>query len=162
MPSIKSWRTLIVRSQVLSSYLLQRGLSSLKNKTVLELGSGTGLVGLVAGYLGAEHVWITDQRSVCLYLPSPHPYLFTLISELAHVIARLPYLLLRTLQTVGDLYIATVPSSSPLLDIMRQNVQLNSLGSTVTAAELNWCFALFALLRTCVGKRDHDDHSTLP
>ena len=50
--------------QVLSSYLVQRGPSFLRNKTVLELGSGTGLVGLVAGYVGAEHVWITDQRFV--------------------------------------------------------------------------------------------------
>lgn len=50
--------------QVLSSYLLQRGSSFLKSKTALELGSGTGLVGLVAAYVGAEHVWITDQRSV--------------------------------------------------------------------------------------------------
>ncbi|KAF9651274.1 S-adenosyl-L-methionine-dependent methyltransferase [Thelephora ganbajun] len=74
--------------EVLSSYLLQQGPSFLENKTVLELGSGTGLVGLVAGYIGAERVWITDQ--------------------------------------------------SPLLDIMRQNVQLNSLSSTVTVAELNW------------------------
>lgn len=74
------------RSQVLSSYLLQRGRSSAKDKTVLELGSGTGLVGLVAAYLGAEHVWITDQRSVdfCTLLS-----LFTFISEFAHVIVTL-------------------------------------------------------------------------
>ncbi|KAH9894211.1 putative methyltransferase-domain-containing protein [Cubamyces lactineus] len=44
--------------EVLASYISRRG--SLDGKTVLELGSGTGLVGLVAGKLGAR-VWITDQ-----------------------------------------------------------------------------------------------------
>jgi len=53
----------------------------------LELGSGTGLVGLVAGKLGGK-VWITDQ--------------------------------------------------APLLDIMRANVKLNQLDSSVTVLELNW------------------------
>ena len=80
----KSYRS--GRSQILSSYLLQRGPSSLKDKTVLELGSGTGLVGLVAGYLGPEHVWITDQRSVHILSTS---YLFTFISEVARVIVTL-------------------------------------------------------------------------
>lgn len=32
---------------------------------ILELGSGTGLVGLVAGKLGGK-VWITDQASVTI------------------------------------------------------------------------------------------------
>ncbi|RDB23258.1 Protein-lysine N-methyltransferase EFM6 [Hypsizygus marmoreus] len=40
--------------QVLSSYLVKKGPSFLSNKTVLELGSGTGLVGLVAAKLGAN------------------------------------------------------------------------------------------------------------
>ncbi|KAI0771494.1 putative methyltransferase-domain-containing protein [Trametes elegans] len=44
--------------EVLSSYITRR--QSLEGKTVLELGSGTGLVGIVAGKLGAR-VWITDQ-----------------------------------------------------------------------------------------------------
>ncbi|KAI0959386.1 hypothetical protein AcW1_004223 [Taiwanofungus camphoratus] len=44
--------------EVLSRYIALRG--SLKGKSVLELGSGTGLVGLVAGVLGAS-VCITDQ-----------------------------------------------------------------------------------------------------
>ncbi|KAI9063383.1 hypothetical protein FKP32DRAFT_1592443 [Trametes sanguinea] len=44
--------------EVLASYISRRG--SLQGKNVLELGSGTGLVGLVAGKLGAR-VWITDQ-----------------------------------------------------------------------------------------------------
>ncbi|KZT74572.1 hypothetical protein DAEQUDRAFT_761413 [Daedalea quercina L-15889] len=44
--------------EVLSRYIARRG--SLEGSTVLELGSGTGLVGLVAGKLGAD-VWITDQ-----------------------------------------------------------------------------------------------------
>lgn len=56
-------------SQVLSRYIARRG--SLSGKTILELGSGTGLVGLVAGMLGA-HVWITDQAFV-VYPPSGHP-----------------------------------------------------------------------------------------
>ena len=35
---------------------------------MLELGSGTGLVGLVAGMLGAN-VWITDQAYVSVLVP---------------------------------------------------------------------------------------------
>lgn len=38
-------------------------MNSLKDKHVLELGSGTGLVGLAAAKLGAR-VWITDQAFV--------------------------------------------------------------------------------------------------
>ncbi|EIW82482.1 hypothetical protein CONPUDRAFT_123467 [Coniophora puteana RWD-64-598 SS2] len=48
---------------VLSDYLVLRGSSWLKNRQVLELGSGTGLVGLVAGKLGAD-VHITDQKQL--------------------------------------------------------------------------------------------------
>ncbi|TFK86434.1 hypothetical protein K466DRAFT_550388 [Polyporus arcularius HHB13444] len=46
--------------EVLGSYIARKGSESLRGKNVLELGSGTGLVGLVAGALGA-HVCITDQ-----------------------------------------------------------------------------------------------------
>ncbi|KDQ64981.1 hypothetical protein JAAARDRAFT_117033 [Jaapia argillacea MUCL 33604] len=46
--------------EVLATYLARRGRESLRGKTILELGSGTGLVGLVAGILGGS-VWITDQ-----------------------------------------------------------------------------------------------------
>lgn len=46
-------------AQVLGSYLIRRH-SSLAGKTVVELGSGTGLVGLVAAFLGGQTV-ITDQ-----------------------------------------------------------------------------------------------------
>ncbi|KAK0490669.1 putative methyltransferase-domain-containing protein [Armillaria novae-zelandiae] len=46
--------------QILSNYLVQRDRSFLQHKTVLELGSGTGLVGIVAASLGAQ-VWVTDQ-----------------------------------------------------------------------------------------------------
>ncbi|KAI0698884.1 putative methyltransferase-domain-containing protein [Cytidiella melzeri] len=45
--------------EVLSSYVARR--PSLEGKSVLELGSGTGLVGLVAAKLGAN-VCITDQK----------------------------------------------------------------------------------------------------
>ncbi|EPS95878.1 hypothetical protein FOMPIDRAFT_1032670 [Fomitopsis schrenkii] len=51
--------------EVLSRYIARRG--SLEGQTVLELGSGTGLVGLVAGKLGAE-VWITDQAPLLLIM----------------------------------------------------------------------------------------------
>ncbi|KAI0052555.1 S-adenosyl-L-methionine-dependent methyltransferase [Auriscalpium vulgare] len=47
--------------EVLARYLARhRGPPSLAGARVLELGSGTGLVGLIAARLGA-HVWITDQ-----------------------------------------------------------------------------------------------------
>ncbi|KAI0260911.1 putative methyltransferase-domain-containing protein [Gloeopeniophorella convolvens] len=45
--------------EVLARYLARRG-RALQGSRVLELGSGTGLVGLVAGRLGA-HVCVTDQ-----------------------------------------------------------------------------------------------------
>ncbi|CAE6509838.1 unnamed protein product [Rhizoctonia solani] len=48
--------------EVLSRYLASRG--SLAEQRVIELGSGTGLVGLVAGLLGAEEVIITDQEQL--------------------------------------------------------------------------------------------------
>ncbi|KAF8204866.1 putative methyltransferase-domain-containing protein [Pholiota molesta] len=48
--------------QILASYLVQKGPEYFKNKNVLELGSGTGLVGLAIGAFGfATTVWITDQ-----------------------------------------------------------------------------------------------------
>jgi len=46
--------------QILSNYIVKRGSEYLQGRTILELGSGTGMVGLVAGKLGAK-VWITDQ-----------------------------------------------------------------------------------------------------
>ncbi|KAF9468900.1 putative methyltransferase-domain-containing protein [Collybia nuda] len=46
--------------QVLANYLVKKGPSFVTGRNVLELGSGTGLVGLVAGKLGGN-VWITDQ-----------------------------------------------------------------------------------------------------
>ncbi|CUA76846.1 Phospholipase D [Rhizoctonia solani] len=48
--------------EVLSRYLARRG--SLAGQRVIELGSGTGLVGLVAGLLNAEEVVITDQEQL--------------------------------------------------------------------------------------------------
>ncbi|TFY80064.1 hypothetical protein EWM64_g3949 [Hericium alpestre] len=53
--------------QILSSYIAQRGLNSLSGTNVIELGSGTGLVGLVAARLGA-HVWITDQMPLVPFM----------------------------------------------------------------------------------------------
>ncbi|KAK7061456.1 putative methyltransferase-domain-containing protein [Favolaschia claudopus] len=46
--------------EVLAQYLVHRGPQFVQGKTVLELGSGTGLVGLVAAMLGGI-VCITDQ-----------------------------------------------------------------------------------------------------
>ncbi|KAG2148071.1 putative methyltransferase-domain-containing protein [Suillus clintonianus] len=46
--------------EVLSNYIAFRGNGYLDGKKIVELGSGTGLVGLVAGALGGT-VWITDQ-----------------------------------------------------------------------------------------------------
>ncbi|KAG1820553.1 putative methyltransferase-domain-containing protein [Suillus subaureus] len=46
--------------EVLSNYIAFRGIGYLQGKKIVELGSGTGLVGLVAGALGGT-VWITDQ-----------------------------------------------------------------------------------------------------
>lgn len=51
--------------EVLSRYIVYQGRDYWRGKRVLELGSGTGLVGLVAGYLGA-HTILTDQRSASL------------------------------------------------------------------------------------------------
>ena len=60
-----------VNLQVLARYIARRGLGSLAGRNVLELGSGTGLVGLVAAHLGAR-VWITDQACVPVLLASLH------------------------------------------------------------------------------------------
>jgi predicted nicotinamide N-methyase len=49
---------------VLSAYLVHCGANYVSNKKILELGSGTGLVGLIAAQLGAHTVCITDQASV--------------------------------------------------------------------------------------------------
>lgn len=46
--------------EVLSNYIAFRGVEYLQGKNIVEVGSGTGLVGLVAGALGGT-VWITDQ-----------------------------------------------------------------------------------------------------
>lgn len=49
--------------EVLSRYLIATRAASLRKKRVVELGSGTGLVGLVAGLLGAN-VDVTDQAQL--------------------------------------------------------------------------------------------------
>jgi len=66
--------------QVLACYIARRGFA-LQGTKVLELGSGTGLVGLVAGYLEAR-VCITDQAYVAPLPPLPgSPRLCTLSSS---------------------------------------------------------------------------------
>lgn len=92
--------------QVLSNYITFRGIEYLNKKKIVELGSGTGLVGLVAGALGGT-VWITDQAFVTV---CPRAY-FGCLNE---------------------------AFSSPLLNIMHQNVVLNDLQSRVSVCELNW------------------------
>ncbi|KAJ7228956.1 putative methyltransferase-domain-containing protein, partial [Mycena pura] len=47
-------------AEVLSRYLVKQGPNFLQGKIVLDLGSGTGLVGLVAAMLGGT-VYLTDQ-----------------------------------------------------------------------------------------------------
>ncbi|KAF8609463.1 hypothetical protein BDV93DRAFT_550982 [Ceratobasidium sp. AG-I] len=54
--------------EVLSRYLARKG--SLAGQCVVELGSGTGLVGLVAGLLGAKKVVITDQEQLMKIMQS--------------------------------------------------------------------------------------------
>jgi len=68
--------------------LMQKGPEYFRGKSIVELGSGTGLVGLVVGTFRNANVWITDQ--------------------------------------------------APLLNIMKNNVALNHLESTVKVAEFNW------------------------
>ncbi|PAV21111.1 S-adenosyl-L-methionine-dependent methyltransferase [Pyrrhoderma noxium] len=46
--------------QVLANYLFNNP-AIVANRSVLDLGSGTGLVGLVAAYLNARHVYLSDQ-----------------------------------------------------------------------------------------------------
>jgi predicted nicotinamide N-methyase len=52
--------------QVLSNYLAYKHANEpeyLEGKSIVELGSGTGLVGLVAGLLEpTARIWITDQE----------------------------------------------------------------------------------------------------
>jgi hypothetical protein len=90
--------------QVLARYIARRG-KALQGLNVLELGSGTGLVGLTAGYFGAR-VYITDQAwaSLC----------------------------------PRGLLSSSFANARPLIPIMERNIALNSLQSSVTAAELDW------------------------
>lgn len=84
-----------------------------------------------------------DNRSkVCLVAPSLHLHFR-------------PRVMVRLL-CAPVFFLLSTRDTSPLLDIMRQNVRLNSLLSTVTVAELNWCgaslsFSLFTLPRHRAG-----------
>jgi tRNA1(Val) A37 N6-methylase TrmN6 len=79
-------------------------------KSIIELGSGTGLVGLIAGQLEAScKVYLTDQACVMLAQ--------VVSSYIAHELVSMP---------------------RPLLDIMIKNVKLNALENNVKVAELNW------------------------
>ncbi|KAJ2933485.1 hypothetical protein H1R20_g3624, partial [Candolleomyces eurysporus] len=94
--------------QILATYLVQRDLGYLRDKNVLELGAGTGLVGLVAGELEADcRVVITDQA----FVPSLRIIACTQLNTAFY---------------------------RPLLPIMQKNVALNKLGSNVVVAELDW------------------------
>ena len=52
-------------AEILAEYLVNHS-ELVKGKQVLELGSGMGLVGTVAHYLGADHVYLTDGDSTVL------------------------------------------------------------------------------------------------
>lgn len=56
-------------SAIVLCEFLEREKHLVKNKNIIELGSGTGLVGLVAAYLGG-HVTVTERESVLDYLRS--------------------------------------------------------------------------------------------
>ncbi|KAJ3327677.1 hypothetical protein HDU76_011344 [Blyttiomyces sp. JEL0837] len=47
-------------SAVVLARMIADGLIPVQNQQILELGCGTGLVGLAAGKIGAEHVYMTD------------------------------------------------------------------------------------------------------
>lgn len=94
--------------EVLSRYIVRQGRDYWRGKRVLELGSGTGLVGLVAGYLGA-HTVLTDQRSASLLVCC------------------------QINQKMTD-----YESRRPILELMRENARLNGLQESVEVLELNW------------------------
>jgi len=88
----------------------------LAGRLIIELGSGTGLVGLIAGKLDAScKVYITDQASVILFSP---------------------------LYLVGLLKVFPLLLHRPLLSTMTKNIKLNSLEENVQVAELNWSVLL--------------------
>ena len=96
---------------------------------MLELGSGTGLVGLVAGYLGAC-VCITDQAYVIFTL---YPRIVASDPEVAN---RHFHILLLSFSSLP------ADNKRPLIPIMERNILLNRLQSNVTASELDWCVCL--------------------
>jgi Lysine methyltransferase len=59
-------------------WLVNAGLLNFTGKTVLELGSGTGIVGLTCAYLNANHVILTD-------LPRVTPNLANIVETNAHI-----------------------------------------------------------------------------
>jgi len=99
-------------SKILASYLVRKGPKYLEKKNILELGSGTGLVGLAIGTFSDAKIWITDQPSVNFIFPDQSQS--------------------RTFSLFFFLWI------SPLLSIMNRNIRLNALENSVAVAELNW------------------------
>lgn len=56
-------KLIVIGHQILASYLVRAGPRFLKDRRIVEVGSGTGLVGLICGAMGGK-VWITDQPFV--------------------------------------------------------------------------------------------------
>ena len=113
----------------MANYLVHHGHDFLRNKSIVELGSGTGLVGLVAGKLGAVDVCITDQA----FVVSGSLWFSMILIEKENLWSSLfssPY--------------------RPLLPLMEENVALNGLSGLVSVAELNWfvCFLRSSYLLT--------------
>ena len=112
----------------MAGYIARRG-SALEGVNVLELGSGTGLVGLVAGHLGAR-VCITDQAYVFLQI---------VVSDIRWLIVISKNLLF---------FLPRGPQKSHLIPIMERNILLNRLESNVTATELDWCVCCYLILKS--------------
>jgi len=93
---------------------------------VLELGSGTGLVGIAAGLLEKEcDIWVTDQLCVPRLAAAVPP-------------ARGPPLPFTHHAPAKSRSPARSLTLRPLLDLMKRNVEHNNVSSNVHVAELDW------------------------